>query len=503
MAMRRMFRRRLLDLARREDGISLVMALLIMMVLTISTVGVVTFVDSNENSASRDRQTMRAFSAAEAGLDAGLQAIVQADPNNDPAHTALAGAHDIDTSTYSWSAVKTNGVWTITATGISPTGVKRVLQQQAAPNVQTIKNQSTVTTPASAAYGWGFFVNNPPGVCTSLVGNTTIHISVWVANNLCLNGNAYVQEPGAGHSTLNLYVGGQLTATGNFGVGTSTQHVAQATVHGGCRVNNKNVVCSTASASHIYADRYSSTTSTLTKPPVYPDQVYASANWRTPSCSVGSFVFDNDATRNSSVTTQDLFANPTKFDCTVSDSSGHQAGRLAWDPTVTPHVLTISGTIFIDASMWMAGNDAAVYRGSGTIYVNGSVSGSGNLALCGPPSTPAGAICNGTWDPQQGTLEIVSLGGWSLSGNAEMDVVAYVVGNYAATGNAYVTGPVITDTAALAGNAKFVPVLNPPPGAPGDDSTATVESDTTKINWLSKPGSWRECPAATGCPPLS
>ena len=54
-----------------------------------------------------------------------------------------------------------------------------------------------------------------------------------------------------------------------------------------------------------------------------------------------------------------------------------------------------------------------------------------------------------------------------MSGNAQIDVVAYVVGCFQQTGTSYVTGPVTTDQGVIAGTPTHTDVTNPPPGTPG------------------------------------
>ena len=59
----------------REDGIALILSVIIMAVLTIGTVATITAVQSNENAFGRDRQVNRALNVAEAGLNAGVDAV--------------------------------------------------------------------------------------------------------------------------------------------------------------------------------------------------------------------------------------------------------------------------------------------------------------------------------------------------------------------------------------------------------------------------------------------
>ena len=57
---------------RQEEGIALILSLIVMGVLTITTAAVVTATTSNEHAFGRDRQANRALNIAEAGLNAGV-----------------------------------------------------------------------------------------------------------------------------------------------------------------------------------------------------------------------------------------------------------------------------------------------------------------------------------------------------------------------------------------------------------------------------------------------
>ena len=61
-----------------------------------------------------------------------------------------------------------------------------------------------------------------------------------------------------------------------------------------------------------------------------------------------------------------------------------------------------------------------------------------------------------------------------MSGNAQIDVLAYVVGCYSQTGTSYVTGPVTTDQGVMSGTPKHTDVLNPPPGTPGGPGQTAI-----------------------------
>lgn len=460
------------------------LALVISMTLAISTATMATLMVANERSASRGRDATRAFNVAEAGLNNALSVLSQYDGDGSLAvgSTLPSATFDLDDGSGTYSATKTGPLeWTISASGTSPAGsVTRYLELKV--TAETV----TVGTPASEVYGYGFFVAATTG-CTNVTGNAPLRVPVFVGNDLCLSGNSTIQEPGTGSNTLTIYVGGKYIATANPYVGTSAKPVASFTAVNGCRRQNSNVICSSSAQSRVYASSYSSTPSQLAKPAVDPEGVYASGTWSAPVCSLGSFTFDNDTTKNGSLGTVDFLQgnNRPSFDCAVPKTSGSgNVGRLQWDQATA--TLTITGTIFIDGGLYFAGQSQARYEGFGTIYANGAVTTNGQAALCGPPAVPSDSSCTGDWSPSQGTLAIVALDGWPMSGQSEFNVIAYVVGHFTASGGAAVTGPVIADSAALSGNSKFSAVTEPPPGAPG----ASTEEVTT--TWKAIPGTWRQ-----------
>ena len=61
--------------ARGEDGIALILSVIVMLVLTIAVTATLTAVTSNEHAFGRDRQTNRALNIAESGLNAGVAAV--------------------------------------------------------------------------------------------------------------------------------------------------------------------------------------------------------------------------------------------------------------------------------------------------------------------------------------------------------------------------------------------------------------------------------------------
>ena len=132
---------------RDESGISLLMSLLVLTVLTITTTGMITYTSAGSRTASLERSTVSARALAEAGLNNGLSILSQAvatsiDPTVNTAtllpaaapgrrFTFAGGTADV-WGTYTENA--DDGLWTINSTGTvaNPTGgqpVTRTLTQ--------------------------------------------------------------------------------------------------------------------------------------------------------------------------------------------------------------------------------------------------------------------------------------------------------------------------------------------------------------------------------------
>jgi hypothetical protein len=466
------------------------MAVIVVAALTISTAAIIQLTTSNQRAFTRDRLETRAFNTAEEGLNNGIATLRSFDNGSRPQNSTYGSSGSpvaCCSGLGGWWALKSSPtVWTVWAIGRAPNGdVLRTLSAQA--NADTV----TTTTQPSLAWSNGFFVGSASG-CTNMVGTATLTIPVWIAGDLCLNGTNQIEEPSSsGARTVSLHVGGQLRITGSARVGSSSRSILSANIVGGCRRNGNAQVCSNSAQSRVYASTYTATQSTLTKPPVYPDSEYASGLWSARVCSTGSFTFDNDTTRNMSVGSIDLFPS-SNYDCRVYNASSVEVGRLAWNNAT--RTLTIDGKVFLDGNLALNGGDQAQYAGFGAIFVNGTVTTNGNSTLCGPGATVNGSTCNGLWDSNLGALGIVALNAnnvspaWSMSGNAEYNVLAYVVGHFSETGTSKVTGPVVTDSAVVAGTPDHTADSDPPPEMPGASTT------TSAATWSTVPGSWRQLP---------
>ena len=454
----------------REDGIALILSILVMGVLTIATTATITAVTSNERAFGRDRQTNRALNIAEAGLNAAVSTL----KTSSATITSLPPASGtVDQGAWSYSATRTQDpdnpnlyYWTVTSTGTSPDGnVTRIVSTKVSETITSGSQTQTITTPASEAYGYGLFLGDANADCTpgqsggnTLGGSSGVTVDVYIKGSLCVSGNSspFILEPTGSQGTVSVYVGGQFKSKSNSSpIGTSTAKLKSVTVVGGCIDSNHSVsvACSkqgnplnnTKSASYgsgVWANSYSSTQHDIAKPTADGVTWYSAAapgpatgcgagstypsTWTQTSAYFTQHFFDNDTTRNSSVGTVHMLelvdrssgAGGTahnSFDCRWYDSDGNLVGQLKWTypsscgaaPASGTADLTINGTVFIDGNLSIDSCDYAVYQGRGTIYVNGTVTFANGAKVCALPIS--GNPCLGNFDPSQNLLEIVAV----------------------------------------------------------------------------------------------
>jgi Tfp pilus assembly protein PilX len=508
--------------AREERGISLVLALLITTALTISTAALATLVTSNEHAFGRDRQEALGFNTAEAGLNYAIAYLAQtSDPNGAAAantqvpsqagpyvafsstrptsYTTFGASTPQGTGSGEWWAEKTGAhTWTIWATGLSPDG--KVIRELSQKVLST--TQPGTFEPASLAWSYGLFVSNPGPGCFTPQGTADITISVYVNGCIKVSGSAGIQEPTTSTgNTIKVFALTSISVTGSAEIGKSTKKIKSITALNCTDGNGKSAAnCSQADTAHVHSNQYNGTGAALTKPAVNADTVYAKADWKNgPVCTTTggtSFpVFDNDTTRNTGAPNPNLFPG-NDYDCIIYATSAHSGtpvGTLKWENG--PKHLTASGTIFFDTNLQVSNGAASYTAGtSATIYVDGTVTMNGNAALCGPPATPSGSTCTGgPWQGTQGAIVIAALNhnnaspAWKANGNVEYDVAAYVIGLYQNNGGATVTGPVVTDTALVAGTGNSSDVSDPPDTAPGGKQNTPGQT-----SWAVIPATWQQ-----------
>jgi Tfp pilus assembly protein PilX len=511
----------------QQDGIALVLSLIVMGVLTVSTAAIITQTNSSEHAFGRDRQTNRALNIAEAGLNAGI-ATLQDSPASTTSLPGATGTLDHGSWSYTASRVQDDTdpdayVWTITSTGTSPdTNVQRIISTKVRQTVVHHSSSTTISTPVSPAYLYGFFMGDPSSDCTTLgtgnsfSGNGDIRVDIYVRGSLCLQGNGAILQPTGTQGTIGLYVGRQFKYQGSPPtVGTSAARIRQATIVGGCLRNNSAVTCSSGNNSHVWANTYSSTQADIPKPPIDTATYTSARPGPTTGCNddptnaanvstypsgmtaaqFKSAVLDGNSTRDTSVGTVDLLALGN-FDCRWYDTDGTLQGRFAWT-NGSPGTLIVYGTVFMDANLTAQGQEYAVYQGRGNLYVNGTVSFAGQAQICATPIS--GTPCLGNYAPSTNLLELVAVNAgnapnaFALTGQETFEGVAFMNGNFQEAGNGAVHGAVIADTASVSGNGSVPSQIDPPPGAPGAAATTTTTTSAPDtVAWDPVPGSWQQ-----------
>jgi hypothetical protein len=485
--------RTLRQLAFSESGQSLVLALVVMSALTISIGALISFTTGNEAQFSRDRESARAFHVAEAGLNNALAVIANADDNDVQAVGSVLGPYNFSLDGASGTYTMHKYLKTDPACGVSsatsPNGkITRTIQETA--------YWKTASTPLDAIFNYGLVVDNQGAACTDTHGTAPLTIKdVWISGDFCPAGNVGLQPPAA--HTGSVYIGGVYQGRNNTNIGTSALPYQTADIVGGCVNQNTPEICSDSANSNVYADAPPTVDpSSLTLPDINATTTYNSGNWSTPTCTGGSFTFDNDSSKNGSLSTTTLMPSGGNFDCTVNNSNGDIVGHLAWNSTTKQ--LSISGTIWIDGNVDLSNSGTyvkdSVVSGAngGTIFVNGTVSGSSNITVCGPAASgvATGYGCPTTWDPNQGMLGIVVVNplnaatAFNRNGNGELDITLLVNQGYADTGGTTVMGPVLADTATVGGNGGSIVPHAPPTGFPS--------SATTQATWAVQYGSWKQ-----------
>jgi hypothetical protein len=447
-------------LFRRQDGITLVMAVGILGVLTVSGTTLIYYSSTNARSGSYSAANASAYDLAESGINE-MMAILSK-PDNNALNKYLLGeqsngsvthtTHTYDGGTVEWwgqltQAVNGSSTWSLTSVGKvkNPTGktandVTRTLTAKV-PVVPTYTQP--LNNPA-----WNFIYSRGTGqTCDMTIANSVLVRSpLYVAGNLCLTNTAAVT---AGP----LVVQGSLTMSqsANY-VGTSTTPINQLGVRNGCKWKNNALhnPCvqgdgNTGTADNVWATTITNNPGTSAAPTVDWDAWYLNANpgpyYPCLTTSGTPPTFDNDqgsatspsAThRNNSLTTVQDLTPSTSYTCKGS------AGELSWNATTK--VLTANGTIFIDGSAMIQNGAVNTFTGSSTIYISGTLLIK-NSSMC--QAVSSGTCTTNGWDPAQKMLVFVVNGNGSggapqsqvSTGDSVQLVSAYAQGALYATNN--------------------------------------------------------------------
>jgi Tfp pilus assembly protein PilX len=487
----------------QENGIALVMALGLLIVLSISTMAMLTYTTDNARSVRYQGARVSAYTLAEAGVNEAVSVL------NLPANNAIEPCLLLDpappcnktprTSPYAggtarWSGTfsKPAATWTITSTGTvsNPSG--------AAPVTKTLTVNVQVTPSLSQQannQAWNYIYSKKPNdgnpdVCEmTITQSVKVSTPLFVEGDLCINNGAGVlQGP---HGTT-LVVKGRLhmanaqqdyigaTKQGN---NTIVNRISEAYIGNGCILQNNPVHASPCSdTDNVYATKYDTVQPNLGDAPVadfnawyngsapgpkfpcVPEHSSAPSTW--PAFEMG------DTVRSNSVTPAVNLTPLTAYDCWTA------AGELAWNPTT--RVLTVNGTVYIDGSAYIQ-NDVKpavyTYSGMGTLYLSGTFLLK-NAILCAVLNSGGTACDTANWNPNVKAL-IIATDHWGDNGLPNFDGIQLVSGYF--QGGVYATydvdidtsssidGPIVGNVVSLGQsvNTSFPFVSFVPNGAPG------------------------------------
>jgi Tfp pilus assembly protein PilX len=533
---------RLRKLRMDERGFALVIALALTVVFSMTVITVIEAATSNTHSSDMSKNRVSAYSLAEAGI-ANANALLsgknpydphllhpqgqyaQADCANPPANptgAALLGntcspiVYTLDGGTATvWGWLNTSTAnWTITSTG---TVTRNAFATQPATKTLTVvvhirarASQQNVTP----AWNYVFVKDTTSNICNITLDQTTaLTSSLYTEGNLCFKNSASVSETNAADPVL-LEVRGKLVwlSGASKGVGQSSplQEVTSAKIGGGCTtgaVTNAGHVCTRPPTGSDYfyvkSGGYSQTADAIAAPSLTTTDWDNYYQWSTISrlspCLAGGLAstnFDNDTTRNTSLTTAFNLTPGTNYTCQTKNSNGFVIGELDWD--ATSHILSVRGTVFIDGNVTI--NGLVKYRGvnkygthpSGSdgsdglggmmvMYVSGTVSLSNSGVFCGWDTVHDTAAYNGSncdfsaWTPGTSMLMFVAKGGVTLNQSSFFQGAIFSEGNVTLGQSAQTEGPIITNTLTLGQSVQMKPLpglADLPLGAPGNPNTS-------------------------------
>jgi hypothetical protein len=499
---------------RCERGMSLPVALGVMMVLTIAVLGILQYTGANSRNASLSFARQDSRGVAEAGLNRAA-AILAGNPTAAqgavlPACSGAGLPAPPTVGNASWCGIKGapdgDGVvtWTVKSTGSArnPTG-------PASPQLHTVSARFRVTQDAGA---WEFVYIEPTGGnCMWLQNLTAINSPLYVKGNLCIKDRAKYLGP-------RLWVTGTINIEGSSGasVGTSADPVPTVSVRdnaptaSGCRWKDLTDTfrLSQCDFTHrVWRETFNTEVPPVQRPPV--DFPYWRLNAK-PGPSHFCTFYSGISTNFFTASDRDLFPSGSSYNCEVRES-GVLKGRINWNHST--RVFTMDAdpgeddpTIYFDGKLLLnnrAGVDSSNrvggirYVGRGTVYVRDIIKISSDVRVCAVAVSCHEAIWNAdtdTWNPSApGSSVLFLISGYTDTPSIEIENGARFQGGLYSSGGllvksgdpgGQVQGPIVALGASIDNGADLRPwpwFSDLPDGVPsyGTPHLAFV------------PGSWR------------
>lgn len=519
--------RRLRGRVEDERGIVLVMALLVLAAMAVAVVTVVEFTSSSGRSANVDFREQQSYNLAEAGI-ADAMSVLRMQTNNalDPAIFCANGQaqpcwnHQVlEGGTVDWTGTLAGATWTLTSVGTAanPTGPGST---GAAPLTKkitaTVLVHPTLTQPLNTPI-WNYMYATHPAsplpTCDMTISNSVVVNSpLYVEGNLCLQQSAAITN-GPLVVKGRLYLANKKTSgnPGNY-VGQQSSPVNEVHILNGCNYNGTlyNTPCPKDGTDNIWASLSDGTVpASLSPPTVDYNKWYlnGSPGPYFPCQTVGGRapisgypVFDSPvASITADDTTKLSYRDNNQGNQNLTPGTSYrcetQGGSLIWD--ATNHVLTISGTIYIDGSLYVSNGAINRYQGQGVIYLTGTFLNQGS-GLCGvlnasktgcnnSPPTGSCSSPSGGWDPNCNLLVIVAggTGGQVSAGDSiqysttsDSQMAVFGAGNVDIGQSSKFAGPIVGNSIILGQSVStsFPPITSVPNGMP-QNPTAYAYAD--------------------------
>ena len=412
---------------RNEDGIALVMALGIMVVLIIFVASMIAYTTAGQRAATLGSADLQARQYAEAGLNSAYSLIVSANTvtGGNPTAANLIGCNGVagaaDTTAPSNCASPSPKVICLTKTsctagtagsasifgffsGANPATYNGIVVPSSTwmlvstgfarnPSGNAVTAKTTTSTIHITALDGGavaavwnhIFMTAPlvPNVCqTNFNGNNTMITSpLYVVGNLCLTGNGVSVQEVVGGQAIDLMIGGKLVLSGpGSKIGTDSTHpITSGVADLGCTTVGVAAATSTCAPAgfNYWVTTLDAFVSTVAPVATASDIASDYVNFDPGpghACAAGglpSTTFDNDTTQNGTNASFELVPNSSY---TCISQSGSSVGQLTWNNTTKQ--LTINGNVFLDGNLTIS--QSATYTGTGVIEAAGTITFNGN-----------------------------------------------------------------------------------------------------------------------------
>jgi Tfp pilus assembly protein PilX len=462
---------------RQEDGIALVAALAVMLVLGLTAFALLGYTGTNGRSASRSASQDVTFRLAEAGINEALAVLANAPTINPSLPSALPTALTPRTTDYAPSGSVTwwgsydqaASIWTITSRGRAPNPTGG----GAGDLTRTLSTKARVAAPPAqpvVSDAWDYVYTSSTGSVCDMTLSQSVNVTapLYSAGNLCLANTATINQSGR------VDVRGRLTLSSNQNrVGKATERIDSVQLGAGCEYNGGGVhdPCG-GDSDNVFANTLGAAPATVVPPSIDWQTWYdnASPGPRFPCQTQGGIppTFDTgDGLRNNSVTSVFNLTPASSYSCVTN------VGEISWNASTA--TLRVIGTVYIDGSATFEHGSTVAYEGQGAIYLSGTVLLK-TVDICAVRQGPS---CDTSgWNPNEKLLTVAADGeaGQVPVGNSIWLKGAFFQGALYATRaiefdtTAQTQGPLVASTMNLGHKValSWAPLSTGPPGIPGN-----------------------------------